>query len=705
MFENNRILVVDDNESIHDDFRKILLSPRKVEDNNYISLEKELFGNTGNEVLSVNFDYQIDFCFQGEQAFELVKTAEFEKKPYAIIFMDVRMPPGWDGIETIARIWEKYPNIEIVICSAYSDYSWDKIISKLGTNDRLLFLKKPFDAVEVQQMALALVKKWNLAEKARHYVDDLEREVARRTKQLKSMVQELITSRDKLKQEIYTRKQTEQALASEKENLAVTLKSIKDAVITIDTNGYVTLVNKIAEEMIGKTANEILSRPVTQILHIYNEKTRHRINIYNESYIKQENIFSIQEEVVIITSGEQTEKLVAVNSSPIIDKNNKINGIVIILRDISEKRKLEEELITAKKLDSVASFAGSIAKDFSNISTGISNNINIARTLTNDSEKLLKCLNMIEQFSLKAGKLSQQLLSFSKGGSPVKEKIYLQNSLNDFINTDIIDPNIDLTVDIKDELFPVKIDKEQIIQVFTNLLLNASESMQQGGKIVINAENIKIESKIEIPLSPGTYIKISIKDEGCGIEKENLEKIFEPDFTTKPAGTALGLGLSSVFSIIKKHDGYIIAESEFGKGSTFTFYLPACCLVKSDKKRILILEKEDMIRSILKKILDELGYKAEIAIDSHETIKIFTEAVNLKDDISAVIIDLKFLNSGNQEIIEKLRAITPDIKVIASSNYNNEQVMHRYKESGFNGVITKPFRVNELQELLKNVLN
>ena len=195
---NTRILVVDDNESIHDDFRKVLIQERSADHAALDELEAELFGEdeestAENKSTGAQLSYTVDSAFQGQEALAMVDKAEQEGRPYALIFMDVRMPPGWDGIETISRIWLKHPYVEMVLCTAYSDYTWDDIVEKLGSTDKLLFLRKPFDAVAVQQMALSLIKKWNLGEQARHYVNNLEQEVQQRTLQLQELLKELET--------------------------------------------------------------------------------------------------------------------------------------------------------------------------------------------------------------------------------------------------------------------------------------------------------------------------------------------------------------------------------------------------------------------------------------------------------------------------------------------------------------------------------
>ena len=194
MSYNTRILIVDDNESIHEDFRKVLIHEKSADQAALDELESELFGADDNPAgagAEEQVSYEVDSAFQGQEALAMVDQAAEDGRPYALVFMDVRMPPGWDGIETISRIWSRHPYVEMVLCTAYSDYTWDDIIVKLGCTDKLLFLRKPFDAVAVQQMALSLTKKWNLGEQARNYVNTLEQEVEQRTIQLQELLREL----------------------------------------------------------------------------------------------------------------------------------------------------------------------------------------------------------------------------------------------------------------------------------------------------------------------------------------------------------------------------------------------------------------------------------------------------------------------------------------------------------------------------------
>ncbi len=278
---NTRILIVDDNESIHEDFRKVLLQEKNANHAALDELETELFGEAPNEPAPPSpendLEYGVDSAFQGEEALEMVNKAEAEGQPYALIFMDVRMPPGWDGIETICHIWANHPYMEMVLCTAYSDYTWDDIVAKLGCTDKLLFLRKPFDAVAVQQMALSLVKKWNLGNQARNHVKNLEREVQERTVQLRDLLQELgkknaalASSNDKLKHTSLHDSLTglpNRILFHDRLEQAIKLASRNDsqfAVALMDLNGF----KEINDQRGHLAGDQVLTAVAKQLLSV-----------------------------------------------------------------------------------------------------------------------------------------------------------------------------------------------------------------------------------------------------------------------------------------------------------------------------------------------------------------------------------------------------------------------------------------------------
>ncbi|MFN8674397.1 MAG: response regulator [Candidatus Sericytochromatia bacterium] len=282
---NKKILIIDDNSSIHDDFKKILTYSNDSS-YEYDKIENELFGEElQNNKNNLDLNYELYYASQGLEAVEKVQKASEKNEPYALAFVDIRMPPGIDGIETIKKIWEIDPNIEIVVCSAYSDYSWEDIIEKLGINDKLLFLKKPFDSVEVKQMALSLVTKWDLHRKSKTYVDNLEKEVSKRTKQLKSMVQELISNRDKMKREFFIREKTEISLEQEKNIFITAFNSLNKAFIILDHNLNVFFINSIAEEVLNTKNDDLLYKNLSDIYNIIEEENPSLELKFNNSFL------------------------------------------------------------------------------------------------------------------------------------------------------------------------------------------------------------------------------------------------------------------------------------------------------------------------------------------------------------------------------------------------------------------------------------
>lgn len=321
---NNRILIVDDNEAIHEDFRKIL-NPQKNLENDYFYLEEELFGETVTKNINeVENNYELDFACSGEIAYQMVEKSYLENNPYALMFIDVRMPPGMNGIETISMIWEKYPDIEVVICSAYSDYSWEEIIKKLGENDKLLFLKKPFEAIEVKQMTLSLVKKYNLNQKVKNYVLDLENEVNKRTKQLKAMLKELLENKDKMKQDFNIRKDLEKSIEYEKNNLFSILNKMEYGIIYTDTDDNILFINDKLKKLLSKNKEDIIDKNILEVLKI-KDIDNNQVNIKD---IDKNKIYKLNEYLVSINNYK-------------IDNKSEIQNIFLI-KEIEDEVKLKD---------------------------------------------------------------------------------------------------------------------------------------------------------------------------------------------------------------------------------------------------------------------------------------------------------------------------------------------------------------------------
>jgi len=374
-----------------------------------------------------------------------------------------------------------------------------------------------------------------------------------------------------------------------------------------------------------------------------------------------------------------------------------------------------QEILRAHKLESLGILAGGIAHDFNNILTAILGNISLVKMWINPSDKIYPRLDAVERASIRAIDLTQQLLTFSKGGAPVKKTTSIVELIKDSAEFALRGSNIKCEFNIDENILPVEADKGQLSQVIHNLVINAEQAMPDGGKIIISVNNIKIKKHESLRIPEGMYVMISIRDSGTGIPKELLDKVFDPYFTTKHKGT--GLGLAIAYSIIKNHSGFITVDSEYGKGSVFNIYLPASDTESIDeetsedklykgKGRVLVMDDEEMVRDAIRDMLVDLGYEVEFAIEGLEAIKKYKEAKLSDKPYDIIIMDLTVPGGvGGKDAIKEILEFDPSAKAIVSSGYSNDPVMANYQTYGFLGVITKPYEFKKLSKELYKVMN
>lgn len=392
------------------------------------------------------------------------------------------------------------------------------------------------------------------------------------------------------------------------------------------------------------------------------------------------------------------------------------SGIHLNTTDIKEnQRRLESEMIKVKKLESLGVLAGGIAHDFNNLLSSFFGNIFLAKMKLNPSHPAYNFIDEAEGAIDRATGLTKQLLSFAKGGAPVRESANLINIVKE--SADFVLHGSEFSLDFKadDDLRTVNVDKGQISQVVTNLVINAKEAMGSGGTIFITLENIT-EGKSS-NLRGGEYVKTIIRDEGVGIPEENLEKVFDPYFSTKDSGH--GLGLASVFSIVKRHGGHIKVESQIGSGTSFSIYLPASekdenassveikskDIIHDKTARILVMDDDSHIIHMIDSLLRELGYNVVFSRNGEEAINLINKSLEKGERFDLVVLDLTVRGGmGGKEAMKKICQLDPDIKSIVSSGYSNDPVMSEYKKYGFNGVIAKPFRLEDFKRVVNDVL-
>ncbi|MEA5113126.1 MAG: AAA family ATPase [Geobacteraceae bacterium] len=385
-----------------------------------------------------------------------------------------------------------------------------------------------------------------------------------------------------------------------------------------------------------------------------------------------------------------------------------------ILQDITDSRKMEREILKAQKLESLSILAGGIAHDFNNLLTGIVGNISIARMIAPAEGKLSKLLDNSEKASLRASKLTKQLLTFAKGGAPVKSISSLGEVVRESASFALRGSKVICEFNIAGNLWPCEADVGQIGQVISNLVINAEQAMPDGGLITVTCDNFIIEETCHIPLQEGRYLRIHVKDQGQGIPKELLPNVFDPFFTTKRTG--VGLGLTTTYSIIKRHDGLITVDSESGTGTMFTIYLPACDAVLQEVqdqehplpqggKKLLVMDDEDLILEVAENMLQSLGYDVACVHNGEQAVDAYQCAMKSGRPFDAVIMDLTIPGGmGGKEAVCKIAEIDPQVKAIVSSGYSNDALMAEYEKWGFSGILAKPYRAEDLSCILNQVL-
>jgi PAS domain S-box-containing protein len=399
---------------------------------------------------------------------------------------------------------------------------------------------------------------------------------------------------------------------------------------------------------------------------------------------------------------------------PLLDSQGRIKGVLGTYEDITERKRTEGELLTIHKLESVGLLAGGIAHDFNNLLTVIVGNISLAKMATTQVERAFRRLEEAEKACARAKDLTQQLLTFARGGAPVKKMTSLEGIIKDSCRLMLSGSGSRCELEIARDLWLVAVDEGQIRQVMGNIIMNAAQAMPAGGVMQVRAANVLLEPGSGLPLAAGEYVRISIQDEGIGIGKEELRKVFDPYFTTKSDGR--GLGLATVYSIITRHGGYVTAESEPGFGATFHVYLPALQQAAPPdahqpeenppgvKGKVLIMDDEEVVREVTGEMLRHLGYEVEFAEEGLTAIQAYFRAKELGNPFDTVLMDLTIPGGmGGKEAAERLLSLDPGAKLIVFSGYFSDPVMAEYAKHGFTAVIAKPFRIEQLGKIVDQV--
>jgi two-component system cell cycle sensor histidine kinase/response regulator CckA len=809
--KNRRILIIDDNRAIHDDFRKIL-SPSTIAAAALDATEAELFGKPANLIQKIH--YEIDSAYQGQDGVLLVKKALEEGRPYAMAFVDVRMPPGMDGVETTQKIWAVDPEIQIVLCTAYSDYSWDEMFEKIGNTGGLVILKKPFDTVEALQLAHALTEKWWLHQQSKKKMEELESMVAARTNELQrqkielrllfdwmpAMVwfkdtkngivrvnkqaaetarksveeiegkstleiypqeaakfykddlevirsgtpklgivetfhnhegKELWVQTDKvpvcdqdgkvvgivvMAQDITERKKSEEELRESEERFSGAFQYAPIGVALVAPDGHWLKVNRALCELVGYSEAELLTRTFQDITHPDDLAP----DLENKRRLLAGEIHFFQmEKRYIHARGHFITILLAV--SLVRDGHGQPLYFISQIQDITERKRLENQLIQSQKMETVGKLAGGIAHEFNSILTAI---IGQSELLLGDlpaGSPLTKNAAEISKAAGRAATLTRQLLAYGRKQFLQPESLDLNRIVANMEGMfhHLLGEDVHAQIVPAPGLHLVKADSGQIEQVIMNMVINARDAMPNGGKLTLETANVSFDENSvgRYPeLKPGDYVMLAITDTGAGMSDEIKARAFEPFFSTKGVGQGTGLGLSTCYGIIKQSGGHISIYSELGRGATFKIYLPQVeaqakiSIQRLDSpdlpggtETILLVEDDPALREMAATLLRRLGYTIFTAANG-------VEALSLKHKPGTGHIDLLFTDvvmphMSGKELADRVRALYPRTKILFTSAYTENAIVHQGVLDRGVALLQKPFTPSALAHKLREVLD
>jgi PAS domain S-box-containing protein len=682
-----RIISIDDAPEMHELYQKILISDEAT--------ARQMAGAgadiEGRPIPPAGLPaFTLDCASQGQEALEMVIQARKAGRPYAVAFVDMRMPPGWDGIETIEQLWKAEPDLEVVICTAFADFSADDIMRRLRRTDQVLLLKKPFDGIEVRLLAFSLAEKWRLAREAQSHFDNLEALIKARTRELEQSIS-LIKSSENQYRLLFESNPTP-IYTFDQETLA--FLAVNDAAVL--HYGYaksdflkMTLRDIALPEEIPAFLGKLSKwTPATAYSGVWRHRTK---------------------------NGKFTE--MEITSHPLGTQKRWLSLAV----DVTERLNLEAQLRQAQKMESVGQLAGGIAHDFNNLLTVINGHVGLIMTGEKLGPKAAESLKEISEAGKRASALTRQLMTFSR-----KQDLNLQTlDLNGIVNNitkmlrRILGEDVALQVDLAPDLPPIKADLGMVEQVLLNLAVNSRDAMPRGGQLRIATAFVSLDAagaRQNPEAAPGKFVRLTFSDTGCGIPPENLGRIFEPFFTTKELDRGTGLGLATVYGIVKQHRGWIEVASRVGEGTAFRIFFPASAeksgalpaspgepKVMGGTETILVVEDEAPLLKLMHHILESYGYKVLESSNGKTALEIWERH---KTRIDLLLTDL-ILPDGmaGPELAKVLQAAKPALKVLYTSGYNTERLAKEFPPGTRVNFVQKPFHARKLAEVVYACLN
>lgn len=546
----------------------------------------------------------------------------------------------------------------------------------------------------------------------------LEELVAERTTQLSEANDALQRKNEELAREISEHERAEEALRESEAYYRLLTEGASDVVWKLDPDYRFTYISPADERLRGYRADEMIGHHVFECFDAEGIAAIKKAAGQRQEAERQGRPIGTQTFEARHRCKDGRWLWAEINSTPERDAHGAVTGYHGITREITERKEREKELLKIEQLESLGALAGGIAHDFNNILTGVMGNISLAQMSLHASHKSYKPLAEAEKAAVRAGELAHQLLTFARGGEPVKKLLSLRQLVNEAVSLVLSGSNVKGAIEIPDSIHAIEADGRQLNQALHNIVVNATQAMPEGGTLTVSAHNVTLSDANPMILSAGSYVGLSFTDQGFGISEGDLKRIFAPYFTTRSVGK--GLGLASAHSIVNRHGGHIGVSSVVGKGTTFTILLPSIGKAYAPDQAdavaratgfhpggsILVMDDEESIRDLATAVLECLGYQPTTCENGTEAIAQYVIASQSGKPFAAVIMDLTIPGGmGGREAAQRILAIDPKACLIVSSGYSDDPVMSDCGAYGFKGAIAKPYNMTEFEQLLSSILS
>ena len=688
---DRRVLIVDDTPNIHDDFRKILAPSGGVSNAVIDDLEAALFGDEPEDRHELP-TFTLGHAYQGQEALQLVKNSLISDTPYQVAFVDMRMPPGWDGVETIRRLWEIDPRLQVVICTAYSDYSWKELSRSLGTSDSLIILKKPFDNIEVVQLAHALMRKWDLTRESEAQVANLGATVRHRTNQLK--------------------------VAEERFSEAFNASPLPQCIQSLP-DGRIVEVNEAYEALFQ------LSRAQAVGLTPENFPSMGNIDNWRVSLRRLSAGESVEGEEEVVEPNDQNSRFFRYLARPL--NINEQPHCIWIFREVTAQHHLERQLRQSQKMEAIGQLAAGVAHDFNNVMTAVQGFTQISLERNDLAPDLRQDLEQVLAAGKRASALTRQLLLFSRKQVVQESLLLIEEVVFNLkpLLSKLVGSSFEIVMECGDDLLPVRADQANIEQVVLNLVGNARDALGRTGRIEIKAELVKIgeeTARVVTDAAAGSYVRLSVTDNGPGIKDDVLPRIFDPFFTTKPVGEGTGLGLATSYGIARQHKGWIDVQTRLGHGTTFSLFLPTVEVnefapppdfpitgipTNTDdlrgSERILIVEDDTVVAQLISCVLRRHGYDTTCVENGPDALKKWHEVGGFDLVFSDMVMPKGMTGT---ELAAELLLHRPDLPIVLATGYSETLVQEAAPKELLEKctLLLKPYDIGRLLRRMRQML-